>query len=110
VTVGDEWCDLQGVVLHVGLRVRVMDHHRLQESLDEATWATKSCFSEVMGLNGKDAIVVCDKEAKCLGRVGIRTDEGYEDAVPLAALVPIPKEEGKDKGKQSPSNTRGNQV
>ena len=86
------------MVLHLGLRVKVMDDEYLRHSLDQASWVdTNSTFLDVLGLGGMEAVVVCDKEAKTLGRVGIRTDDGYEDAVPLSGLLPI--EEKKEKGR-----------
>lgn len=73
--------------MHPGLQVRVLDDDYLKRSLEEASWVdSQSTYLDVLALGGLEAVVVCDKEAKTMGRVGIRTREGYEDAVPLTAL------------------------
>jgi hypothetical protein len=85
---------VQPQVVRVGRLVRVVESEALRWSLDRAVWVdTQATYLDILALSGLTGRIICDVEARTLGRVGIRTEDGREDAIPLGALEAVGHEE-----------------
>ena len=61
---------------------------------------------QILGLSGAEGEVVCHQDARTLGRVGIRTADGVEDAVPLDALEAMEDEAEGQRGRRTGKRRR----